>query len=59
MTTRPKANQRAAIRNSLCQEGESPAYQFRIGSCQAIADSVRRSPGRGKPRARTAILAPT
>ena len=59
MTASPKPNQRAAILSSRRQAGESPAYQFRIGSCQAIADSVRRTPGRGKPRARAAILEPT
>jgi len=59
MTTRPKPNQRATIRSSRRQAGESPAYQFRIGSCQAIADSVRPRTGWGKPRSRAAILAST
>ena len=59
MTTRPKPNQRAAIRSSRRQAGERPAYQFPMGSFQAIADSVGGRPGRGKPRARAAILAPT
>ncbi len=41
MASSPKASQSPPIRSSRRHVGVSPAYQFRIGSCQAI---VRVSP---------------
>jgi hypothetical protein len=59
MTSKPKPNQSAPMRSSRRQAGVNPAYQFRTGSGQAMAGSLARARGAGKPRRRAAILCRT
>ena len=57
MTSSPKPNHWAAIRSSRRQVGDRPLNQRTNESFQAIAVSLSRLAGVGKPRRRAAILA--